>query len=150
MLYGKTTRNQPSRFLAELPDSCVQGLNQKPQNRFSQGRGTPGFGSNLESRQYQQANSFLKKQFDAEEAYNKKLSAAAGISAAKAIVSKTEEDGGKYLKEFDIGQRVKHKKFGVGTVSKILGDGMNKTLEIVFDECGMKRLIIAYAKLENP
>jgi len=150
MLYGKTTRNQPSRFLAELPASCVQGLNQKPQNRFSQGRGTPGFGSNLESRQYQQANSFLKKQFDAEEAYNKKLSAAAGISAAKAIVSKTEEDGGKYLKEFDIGQRVKHKKFGVGTVSKILGDGMNKTLEIVFDECGMKRLIIAYAKLENP
>ena len=150
MLYGKTTRNQPSRFLAELPASCVQGINQKPQNRFSQGRGTPGFGSNFESRQYQQANSFLKKQFDAEEAYNKKLSVAAGISAAKGVASKSEEDGDKYLKDFDIGQRVKHKKFGVGTVSKILGDGMNKTLEIVFDECGMKRLIIAYAKLENP
>ena len=150
MLYGKTTRNQPSRFLAELPASCVQGLNQKPQSRFSQGRGTPGFGNNFESRQFERANSFLKKQFDAEEEYNKKISAAAGIGAAKAIVSKPDEDGGKYLKEFDIGQRVKHKKFGVGTVSKILGDGMNKTLEIVFDECGMKRLIIAYAKLENP
>ena len=150
MLYGKTARNQPSRFLAELPASCVQGINQKPQNRFAQGRGTPGFGSSFESKQYQQANSFLKKQFDAEDSYNKKLSAAAGIGAAKAAVSKPDADSDKYLKDFDIGQRVKHKKFGVGTVSKILGDGMNKTLEIVFDECGMKRLIIAYAKLENP
>ncbi|MBO5148148.1 MAG: hypothetical protein J6C24_05755, partial [Clostridia bacterium] len=60
------------------------------------------------------------------------------------------DDNAEYLKDFEIGQRVKHKKFGVGTVSKILGDGMNKTLEIIFDECGMKRLIIAYAKLQNP
>ena len=53
------------------------------------------------------------------------------------------------MTELSVGQRVKHKKFGVGTVSKILGEGMNKTVEIIFDECGMKRLIIAYAKLQE-
>lgn len=135
MLYGKTSRNQPSRFLCELPVSSVEGVNQKQRST----RGTPGFGSNFESRQYEKANSFLEKQFNAEK------------KAQKASVSlQTPADNGEYLKDFEIGQRVKHKKFGVGTVSKILGDGMNKTLEIIFDDYGMKRLIIAYAKLQNP
>ena len=131
MLYGKTTHNQPSRFLCELPASCVEGLNQKQKSSFGggmgasrpAGRGRPGFGSDFESKQFK----------------------AAGIKTAQ-----VQDDNAEYLKDFEIGQRVKHKKFGVGTVSKILGDGMNKTLEIIFDECGMKRLIIAYAKLQNP
>ena len=94
---------------------------------------------NLESRQYEKANSFLEKQFNAEK------------KAQKTSVSlQTPADNEEYLKDFEIGQRVKHKKFGIGTVSKILGDGMNKTLEIIFDDFGMKRLIIAYAKLQNP
>lgn len=135
MLYGKTSRNQPSRFLCELPASSVEGINQKQRST----RGTPGFGSNFESRQYEKANSFLEKQFNAEK------------KAQKTSVSlQTPADNEEYLKDFEIGQRVKHKKFGIGTVSKILGDGMNKTLEIIFDDFGMKRLIIAYAKLQNP
>lgn len=150
MLYGKTTHNQPSRFLFELPSSCVEALN-KPKKPV----GRPGFGSDFESKQFAKANSFLGKQFSAEAEYNKKISVAVGIGANKspapaATTSTSPESAGEYLKDFEIGQRVKHKKFGVGTVSKILGDGINKTLEIVFDECGMKRLIIAYAKLQKP
>ena len=89
----------------------------------------------------------LEKQFKAEDAYNKKIAALAGIGNKK---TETNDNNSEYLKEFDIGQRVKHKKFGVGTVSKILGEGKNKTLEIIFDDFGMKRLIIEYAKLQNP
>lgn len=77
--------------------------------------------NNFESRQYTKVNTFLEKQFKSDD----------------------------YLKDFQIGQRVKHRKFGVGTVSKILGEGKNKTVEIIFDDFGMKRLIIEYAKLEN-
>lgn len=137
MLYGKTTRNQPSRFLSELPADCVCGVNQKKQEKPG-GRGRPGFGSDFESRQYEKANRFLERQFKAEEAYQKKTA-----ESGKEIAA------GEYLNDFTVGQRVKHKKFGVGTVSKILGEGMNKTVEIIFDECGMKRLIIAYAKLQS-
>lgn len=132
MLYGKTARNLPSRFLSELPAECVCDQNQKAAEKPG-GRGRPGFGSDFESRQYEKANRFLERQFKAEEAYQKKSAQAAGA----------------YLTDFSIGQRVMHKKFGTGTVSKILGEGMNKTVEIIFDECGMKRLIIAYAKLQS-
>lgn len=135
MLYGKTSRNPPSRFLAELPANCISGG--KPQKKPAMGR--PGFGSDFESRQYEKVNSFLDRQFKAEEA-----------AAKKNVRERINEDNsGEYLKDFTVGQRVKHKKFGTGMVSKILGDGMNKTVEIIFDECGMKRLIIAYAKLQE-
>ena len=137
MLYGKTTRNLPSRFLNELPDECVCGTNQKKSEK-ADGRGRPGFGSEFESRQFEKVNRFLDRQFKAEEAYKKKIA-----ESGKEIPS------GEFVTEFSVGQRVKHKKFGVGTVSKILGEGMNKTVEIIFDECGMKRLIIAYAKLQE-
>lgn len=80
----------------------------------------------------------MDRQFKAEEAYKKKIA-----ESGKEIPS------GEFVTELSVGQRVKHKKFGVGTVSKILGEGMNKTVEIIFDECGMKRLIIAYAKLQE-
>ena len=137
MLYGKTTRNLPSRFLNELPDECVCGTNQKKSEK-ADGRGRPGFGSEFESRQFEKVNRFLDRQFKAEEAYKKKIA-----ESGKEIPS------GEFVTELSVGQRVKHKKFGVGTVSKILGEGMNKTVEIIFDECGMKRLIIAYAKLQE-
>ena len=70
-------------------------------------------------------------------------------SGRKMPTSGEKTESGAFLTDFTVGQRVKHKKFGCGTVSKILGEGMNKTVEIVFDDCGMKRLIIAYAKLQK-
>ena len=140
MLYGKTTRNPASRFLAELPAECVCEQNPGRKSQFS-GRGRPGFGSDFESRQFDKVNSFLERQFQAE--------AAARKNTAVPKSDASTSDGGEYLSDFTVGQRVSHKKFGVGTVSKILGAGMNKTVEIQFDECGMKRLIIAYAKLRK-
>ena len=166
MLFGKTTRNMPSRFLKEIPKECMEEKGNVKSEGFggfgnsgagfgggysgyggAQGRGRPGFGSDFESRQFEKANSMLEKQFKAEDAYNKKIAALAGIGNKKVSVS---DNNNEYLKDFDIGQRVKHKKFGVGTVSKILGEGKNKTIEIILDEFGMKRLIIEYAKLQNP
>ncbi len=160
MLYGKTSRNAPSRFIRELPRECIEEMGASKNTEFggfngygrmdtSSGmsfKGQRGFGSNFESRQYEQANKMLEKQFKAEDSYNSKLAALGGLKNKPNVTNAV----GDYLKDFEIGQRVRHKKFGVGTVSKILGEGKNKTLEIVFDECGMKRLIIEYAKLQNP
>lgn len=142
MLYGKTTRNPPSRFLDELPASCVKEINMGKKRMFSDSMGGYGFGrygSDFESRQYERANSFLEKQF-------KTPTPAAAYAG---IQNENKQDGGNYLTDFTVGQRVMHKKYGAGTVSKLLGDGRNKAVEIVFDSAGMKRLIIEYAKLTN-
>ena len=48
---------------------------------------------------------------------------------------------------FKVGDRVIHKKFGNGTVSKIDGKDEERMIEINFDAYGMKRLMAAYAKL---
>lgn len=143
MLYGKTTCNPPSMFLSELPASCVKGTAVKNKEKSVSERGRSGYGSDFESRQYAMANSFLEKQF-------KNDFSPKAMQNAIEVHSSAGNDVKEYLTEFTIGQRVKHKKFGLGSVSKILGEGMNKSLEIIFDECGMKRLIIAYAKLQNP
>ena len=55
--------------------------------------------------------------------------------------------GGEYLKSVNVGDRVKHKKFGAGTVSKTEETESGTVVEIIFDNAGMKRLILEYAKL---
>jgi DNA helicase II / ATP-dependent DNA helicase PcrA len=47
-----------------------------------------------------------------------------------------------------LGQRVAHKKFGQGVVTKFEGHGNHARVEVHFAEHGAKWLIVAYAKLE--
>jgi DNA helicase-2/ATP-dependent DNA helicase PcrA len=49
---------------------------------------------------------------------------------------------------YEIGQKVRHKKFGSGVVSKVEKSGKDITLEINFDGVGMRRLLAAFANLE--
>lgn len=55
--------------------------------------------------------------------------------------------GEEYLKSVAPGDRVSHKKFGAGTVSKTELTESGTVVEIIFDNAGMKRLILEYAKL---
>ena len=49
---------------------------------------------------------------------------------------------------FRLGQPVKHKKFGMGIILNVEGDGDQTTVQINFEEAGCKRLMLSYAKLE--
>jgi DNA helicase II / ATP-dependent DNA helicase PcrA len=48
------------------------------------------------------------------------------------------------------GARVKHRKFGVGTVAEVTGSGRDMKVRIDFDdeEIGRKTLVVAQANLE--
>ena len=46
------------------------------------------------------------------------------------------------------GQRVRHKKFGDGTVTNTEGSGGDKMIEVSFDIAGTKRLMASFAKLK--
>ena len=54
---------------------------------------------------------------------------------------------GKDLSTFSIGVRVKHPKFGVGTIVGQRGTGSNMILDIAFEGLGIKQLSASLAPL---
>lgn len=50
---------------------------------------------------------------------------------------------------YNLGQRVRHPKFGLGTVLNYEGNGAQSRIQVAFDDVGSKWLMTAYARLEN-
>ncbi|NME83152.1 DNA helicase PcrA [Clostridium sp. SM-530-WT-3G] len=70
-----------------------------------------------------------------------------GINAAAAHVS---TGSGEYITaaEATMGRKVKHDKFGVGTIVSVQDSGNDKKLTIAFDKQGVKILLLSFAKLK--
>ena len=49
---------------------------------------------------------------------------------------------------FHLKQRVRHAKFGVGTVLNLEGQGSHARVQVIFDTVGAKWLVLAYANLK--
>jgi DNA helicase-2/ATP-dependent DNA helicase PcrA len=49
---------------------------------------------------------------------------------------------------FKLGQRVRHAKFGEGTIVNLEGSGEHSRLQVAFQGQGIKWLVAAYARLE--
>jgi DNA helicase-2/ATP-dependent DNA helicase PcrA len=47
-----------------------------------------------------------------------------------------------------VGKRVRHSKFGVGTVIEVEGDGEDRRLTVSFQDYGPKKLLERYANLQ--
>ena len=47
-----------------------------------------------------------------------------------------------------MGMKVKHDKFGIGTVVSVVPAGKDKKLTIAFDRQGVKTLMLSFAKLK--
>jgi DNA helicase-2/ATP-dependent DNA helicase PcrA len=47
-----------------------------------------------------------------------------------------------------MGQRVRHPKFGEGTVLDFEGNGSHARVQVNFNDAGSKWLVLAYARLE--
>ncbi|MBT8207589.1 MAG: ATP-binding domain-containing protein, partial [Acidimicrobiia bacterium] len=51
--------------------------------------------------------------------------------------------------EIDLGDRVRHQQWGVGTVQELIGSGDRAEAWVAFDQIGRKRLLLAWAPLER-
>ena len=102
-LYAKEERHLPSRFIAELPQECIQEIRL---------RGTVTRAMNL-------------------------------AKVGSLSHSNPNEN------EWKMGQKVKHEKFGFGTVINVEGSDNNTRLQIAFQAQGIKWLIAHLAKLEK-
>lgn len=70
------------------------------------------------------------------------------VSSALAEVEVVPEPGDDYGSVF-IGMRVRHAKFGTGTIRKIEGQGNDQKLVVWFTTVGPKKLLARFAGLER-
>ncbi len=117
MLFGDYAYNRPSRFLEEVPASLLQ-QERKP-----------------EARQEQRP---AKKPVE-RPAYSPGFGVKPAFGAA--APAKPVE------KSFAPHQRVKHAKFGAGTILEVSGSGSSMTVTIDFDQAGVKKFAAAYAPI---
>ena len=68
-------------------------------------------------------------------------------AGARAAAAEESQDAPRYVK----GERVRHRRFGSGTIRGLSGVGRDLKVSVAFDdeEVGEKQLLVAYAGLER-
>ena len=125
-LYGRTSMNPVSRFIAEIPAELLEDLKPKPAPKPKQ----TSFGSSARTGSTAPTHA------------RKTPSFGRAVSAPSATGG--EEIG------WAVGDKASHKKWGVGTVVSVKGEGEGKELDIAFPSpTGIKRLLAKFAPIEK-
>ena len=117
MLFGRTTANRVSRFVDEIPEEHIK-------------KNAP---KGYAYREQRQENPYRRKR-----APEPKPHAVAAPSAPKSAAQ---------APAFAVGDRVQHKAFGAGTLTKMTPMGGDYLIEIQFDQGGAKKLMLRAAAL---
>jgi len=132
MINGNTQYNSPSRFLKEIPQDYIDDGRraQAVQKLISEQKGIEKKKDSTSS-----AKASYRPKFENTKPYQ---SLVIDIPAPKNVVLNVEA-----------GDRVKHKKFGAGTIEEIKPAGADYEVLVNFDNFGSKKLMLALAKLEK-
>lgn len=125
-LYGKTQYNRPSRFVKEIEEELLANKGNAAPTGFGSSTGASG-GS----------GTFSPKTFKAEY----KQAATRGVSSKQETAAAGEN--------WQVGDKVQHKKWGQGTVVRIGGSSKDVELDVAFPSQGIKRLLAAFAPIEK-
>ena len=153
MQYNQYAHNPPSRFLGEIParlirESVFEGAGRSP-FAFGGGRNMPRYpraGAETESVRRTSAAPALpmkpKLTFK-----GKGLDEIPGVRKGfiPSAARKMEDTAAASL--FSPGDRVRHPKFGAGTVQSVSGYGKDARIRIQFDKAGAKELALAIAPI---
>ncbi len=118
MLFGATRHNSQSRFLDEIPPELVEDVTPEVKPK--------------EAAQAHSAPRQTKRSFTD--------TAIAGVEQQKIANAKAPS--------YKVGDRIRHKIFKDGTITKVVPMGNDALLEIDFDSKGVRKIMANYAKLE--
>lgn len=120
-LHGKSKQQQVSRFVDEISDEFIDDETIRPEPELSLHTSQPSqrFSKNYSS------------------SYNQQSQPAA--SSLKTPIT--------VVRDFNVGDRVRHGKWGVGTIVNCSGTGPKTKIDIKFDRFGRKKLVAGYARL---
>jgi DNA helicase II / ATP-dependent DNA helicase PcrA len=150
---GELLPSRQSSFLDAIPDAMVEKRNTIKVR--SSGRSVMRAGGEFGSygRNYGRASSAGSSQ-DAEAFFTNRPSPSArrpGTPVGNYGVSVSVEDESQDAPLFVVGARVKHRKFGSGSIAELSGSGRDAKVKVDFDDetIGRKTLVIAQANLER-
>ncbi len=128
-IFGDFQFNPPSRFLGEIPPHLVEGAQ------------TPAAPPALQKTAGHNLASIFER-FPAASLEDEAEAAAEPSPFDEVRVVPEPEEGVR------LGTRVRHLKFGIGTVRRIEGSGDNQKVTIYFNTVGSKKLLLKFAGLE--
>lgn len=127
MVRGETQYNRTSRFLQEIPAELLE-------------TGSRPF--TVEENEIPKQNAYKQ----AREAFRKQPFQSSNVlTKGKQQFAVSKEKGLSYT----VGDRVRHIKFGVGTVKDIIEGGRDYEVTVEFDTVGQKRMFASFAKLQK-
>ena len=139
MVRGETQYNRVSRFLKEIPQELMRG--ELPKEKIREMPSQSNYSSARKS--------FQSKPFSSYAGSGK--SDTAGYSRYSSNAARSFESGattGKKL-SYEVGDRVRHMKFGEGTVLQILAGGRDFEVTVDFENVGTKKMFASFAKLKK-
>lgn len=128
--WGNLTTCEASRFIEEIDPKFIDYANHGARKQFDQFN-EPAF--DIRKKAEDSPAGFPKK---------KKLIRANSINTAPAPIDNA------HLKHLQVGQRVRHERFGDGQVTQLEGSFPNTKATVNFDQAGQKQLLLKFAKLE--
>jgi len=143
--WGKITDAEPSRFLSEVDEEYIEFLNPAIEKRFINNAGITSnifdeHPSEMRSFKKVEKKTISKTENDKPIAEPRKLKP---VSTAKII-----NPSGASSQDIEVGDKVRHDRFGIGEVKFLDGtDPQNIKAKVVFLHEGEKNLILKYAKL---
>ena len=142
--WGKITDSEPSRFLSEVDSKYIEFINPMMEARFVN---HSGISSNIFDETPSEPRFFKKKE------EKKTLERNIGVPASKkqlkpVATAKIINPSGSSSEDIEVGDRVRHDRFGIGEVTFLDGtDPQNIKAKVVFSNEGEKNLILKFAKL---
>lgn len=129
MTRGETHYNRMSRFLQEIPKELMEN-------------GSLPFDKEMQKeRELIRQNAYTQ----AKQAFRQKPFQNYGIQKGAKAFAVSKEKG----LDYQVGDRVRHIKFGEGTVKGILEGGRDFEVTVEFDTAGVKKMFATFAKLKK-
>ena len=139
LLYGRTQTNRPSRFILEIGEELFDSKQQQSYSYTS--RESSSFASKTSS------SGSLFDKYRAKSQVTAYQPKAVQPSSIQPVRKQTvaANDGAVWK----VGDKVMHKKWNVGTVVKVTGEGTNQEIDVAFAGMGIKRLLASFAPIER-
>jgi DNA helicase-2/ATP-dependent DNA helicase PcrA len=156
-LFGRTSANAPSRFLAEIPDEILEDVSiGGGGDRYSRATRTsswsPSGGSGYGTSGGRSGAATGASPWGQPSSFGKPTpfggAASSGAAAPKPTVKMTKPGSNNQVLDYTMGDKVSHGKWGIGTIVAVKGSGDDTELQIAFPApVGIKRLLAKFAPI---
>ncbi|MEY4083595.1 MAG: hypothetical protein RL483_964, partial [Pseudomonadota bacterium] len=153
MLHGQTRYNMRSRFLEELPEGALKWLTPRLGRPAGAGMGQGGFGGGYGAGTGGSYGGGSKSRgsgwADADSSKSSRSGGYGRGADAPYMGGPAQLRGVTHDSGFQIGQAVRHAKFGDGVITALEGSGSDARAQVSFKREGSKWLALSVAKLDS-